>query len=232
MLGDFLEISIETPDILASIEFYTRLGFKQASVNDIWSYPYAVLTDGRVYLGLHQYALSSPALTFVQPDLRRQLPEFEALGIQFEFRKLGEDQFNEAGFYAPEHQMVALLEARTFSPVIARTGETLCGYFEEYRLPVRELQTSRRYWEQLGFISTDPADTPLRAVRLATGGLNLGLWNADGQSWPLLVFLRARLEETAQQLEQHGIAVRHAENAGLLLTAPEGTHLLIIPDGS
>ncbi|MGH8281208.1 MAG: hypothetical protein ACRERZ_03345 [Gammaproteobacteria bacterium] len=228
MLGDFLEISIETPDILASIEFYTRLGFKQASVNDVWAHPYAVLTDGRVYLGLHQYALSSPALCFVQPDLRRQLSEFEALGIQFEFRELGEDQFNAAGFYAPDHQMVTLLEARTFSPVTAQVSGTLCGYFEEYRLPVRELQTSRRFWEQLGLINTEPAGAQARSVQLATGGLNLGLWDRKERAQPQLIFLHTQPKETAQQLEQHGIVVQRAKSDELLLTTPEGTQLLIV----
>ncbi|MGH8378283.1 MAG: hypothetical protein ACRER7_04950 [Gammaproteobacteria bacterium] len=232
VLGDFLEISIETPDILASIEFYTRLGFRQASVNDVWTHPYAVLTDGRVYLGLHQRALPSPALTFVQPNLRRQLTEFEALGIQFEFRELGEDQFNAAGFYAPYHQMVTLLEVRTFSPVTAPVSGILCGYFEEYRLPVPELHTSRRFWEQLGLISSELAGARARSVQLATGGLNLGLWGTNERVQPQLIFLHDRLEETARQLEQRGIAVQREESDELLLTAPEGTQLLIVRDDS
>ncbi|MGH8397604.1 MAG: VOC family protein [Gammaproteobacteria bacterium] len=232
MLGDFLEISIATPDILASIDFYTRLGFKQASANDVWTHPYAVLTDGRVCLGLHQDTLPSPALAFVQPDLRRQLPEFEALGVQFEFRKLGEDQFNAAGFYAPDHQMITLVEARTFSPVTAQVSDSLCGYFEEYRLPASELQTSRCFWEQLGLISTEPADTQKHVVRLATGGLNLGLWDTNERAQPQLVFLHARPEDTARQLEQRGIVVQHTKSNELLLTAPEGTQLLIVKDDS
>lgn len=146
MLDDFLEISIQVTDILASMDFYKRLGFQEAPVNDVWTHPYAVLTDGHVYLGLHQYIFSSPALSFVQHDLGRQLPQFEALGIKFEFCKLGEEEFNEAGFYDPDQQMVTLLEARTFSPVITRLSGSLCGYFDEYRLPVRQPSVSQRFW--------------------------------------------------------------------------------------
>ena len=41
MLGRFLEISLHTPDIQASLEFYESLGFEQASVSETWPYPYA-----------------------------------------------------------------------------------------------------------------------------------------------------------------------------------------------
>jgi len=44
MLGRFHEISIETPDIRASVEFYERLGFTQANTTDTWTHPYGVLT--------------------------------------------------------------------------------------------------------------------------------------------------------------------------------------------
>ena len=59
MLGQFHEISVETTDIRASVEFYERLGFSQATTTDTWSHPYGVLTDGRVFLGLHQRRFAS-----------------------------------------------------------------------------------------------------------------------------------------------------------------------------
>ena len=49
MLGRFLEFSVETPDIPASLEFYGKLGFSQAKVGDAWDHAYAVVTDGRIW---------------------------------------------------------------------------------------------------------------------------------------------------------------------------------------
>ena len=83
MLGRFLEYSLPTPDIQASLDFYTRLGFSQADVGEAWSHPYAVVTDGRIYLGLHQEAVA-PALTFVKPELLKNLEILEARGLDFE----------------------------------------------------------------------------------------------------------------------------------------------------
>ena len=41
MLGRFLEYSIPTPDIRASLDFYVKLGFSQAEVGETWAYCYA-----------------------------------------------------------------------------------------------------------------------------------------------------------------------------------------------
>src|SRR5262245_14321790 len=116
MIGRFLELSVRSDDMLASIEFYERLGFRQLEVGETWSHPYAVLSDGRLPIGLHRYDFDSPSLTFVLPELAAKLPHMERKGVSFAFRKLGTDEFNEAGLVAPDSQMITLLEARTYSP--------------------------------------------------------------------------------------------------------------------
>ena len=78
MIGRFLEISVHAPDTLASLEFYEALGFSQAATGEAWPYPYAVVTDGRLGIGLHQRELpQSPLLSFVLPDLHRRLDALE-----------------------------------------------------------------------------------------------------------------------------------------------------------
>src|SRR3979409_2050052 len=78
VLGRFHEISIATADIRASVEFYESLGFAQAPTTDTWTHPYGVLTDGRLFIGLHQRRAPSPALTFVLPGIASQLAVFES----------------------------------------------------------------------------------------------------------------------------------------------------------
>src|SRR5882672_880732 len=99
MLGRFLEISVHAPSVLESLEFYQKLGFSQAEVGDTWRHAYAVVTDGRLFIGLHEREFVSPALTFVKPDLWRYLEQLEILGVELEFSRLGGEVFNEAGFY-------------------------------------------------------------------------------------------------------------------------------------
>lgn len=233
MLGEFLEISLSTGDILASVQFYERLGFRHAQAGETWRHPYAVLSDGHLYLGLHQYAFPAPALTFVLPGLRSKLAPLAVLGIEFEFCKLTEDDFNEAGFYAPERQMITLLEARTYSPLrSAAGGESLCGYFREYRLPVHDRESSWRFWERLGFVTTDAnPGTPAGSRWLSTGGLNIGLPANPRERQVQLVFEREHTRGLGDLLEQRNITFKpdHDDDgaATLSITAPEGTRLLI-----
>jgi hypothetical protein len=164
MLGRFLELSVWSRDITASVAFWEGLGFEHGLVGDTWQHRYAVLSDGRLILGLHEYAFDSPALTWVHPGLAEALPGFAALGIRFDFAKTGLDEFNEAGFRDPAGQVVALLEARTWSPVFerARPG-TLLGHFREYRYAARDPATTVAFWERLGLVADAGEDVP-RAV--------------------------------------------------------------------
>ena len=71
MLGEFLEISVQTPDILESLGFYKALGFSELEVGDIWPHKYAVVSDGHLCVGLHNRNVDGPTLTFVHRDLAR-----------------------------------------------------------------------------------------------------------------------------------------------------------------
>ena len=227
MLGDFLEISLSTRDILASVEFYRKLGFSEAPAGDSWKHPYTVMTDGRLYIGLHKREAASPALSFVLPDLMRRMAGFEALGIEFAVSNIELHHFNELGFLDPDGQMITLLEARTYSPVHdAHLPRTLCGYFLEYRLPVRDRATSMRFWESLGLIVEPPEEG--RHAQASWAGINLALADS-GVRAPTLVFANSDLDEIEVLLAMRGITAQN-DAEGLRLTTPEGLNLLLLPD--
>src|ERR1700745_2619285 len=106
MLGRFHEISIVTADIRSSVEFYESLGFTQATTTDTWPHPYGVLTDGRLFLGLHQRSAASPALTFVWRGVASRLAAFEGHAVALTVCKIGDETFNEIGFLDPFGQAV------------------------------------------------------------------------------------------------------------------------------
>lgn len=231
MLGDFLEISISARDILAAVEFCERLGFKHAPVGETWQHPYGVMTDGRVAVGLHQYTFPSPSLTFVLPELRRNLQLLESAGIEFAFCKIAEDEFNEAGFTDPDGQMITLLEARTYSPLRNGVASSLCGYFLEYRMGVRDCRVSRAFWERIGMVTMTPDPGNTGYVQMARSGLNLGLQESRSKIPPQLVFIHDQPEALLPVLEARGIAFqrgRDHDGAALLrIPAPDGLDILI-----
>jgi catechol 2,3-dioxygenase-like lactoylglutathione lyase family enzyme len=235
MIGRFLEFSIHTPDVLASLAFYEHLGFTQVTTGEAWSHPYAVVTDGRLGIGLHQHELpQSLLLSFVLPDLFAHLEELEGRGIEVLNRRLGSDVFNEATFVSPGGQLIRLLEARTFSPSDRAPGDTSrLGWFEEIALPVDDIKAAEQFWERLGFVPAEEGEVPFPHVGLISDSLNVALVRTGTLSRPTLMFTDAAMATRIGTLASAGIEFagrlpgdldpsRHA-----LLVAPEGTQLLL-----
>ena len=235
MIGRFLEISVATDNVQESLEFYQHLGFAEAETGDLWSHHYAVITDGRLFLGLHQYEFASPSLTFVRPELAAHLEALRAHGVNFEFEKTGDEQFNEAGFLDPDGQMVTLLEARTFSPLpVIAAEESLCGHFSEYTIPSRNIETAIAFWEPLCFVTTDRQDKPFPSATLTSELINLGFCQSPKLRTPALTFVEPDMAVRIAKLEFDGLEVsrdvpgREPANENAVLRSPEGLVLQLL----
>ena len=237
MLGRFLEFSVPTSDIQASLNFYAKLGFSEAPVGETWTHPYAVVTDGRIHVGLHQGSgVTETTLTFVKPDLLRHFEQLEAHGIEFEYRHLGNDVFNEVAWRDPDGHLLRLIEARTFSPTKrASTQTSQLGYFAEVALPSEDLEAAKAYWETLGFVGMDELEDRLPHVTCTSDFIDVGLY-ADASL--RRAGLRFEVDDVAAALA--GIAaegIQPVKDAILkspraaLLSAPEGTPIVIIAAG-
>lgn len=235
MLGRFHEIGIQTADIRASVEFYERLGFSHATASDTWSHPYGVLTDGRVFIALHQKRFPSPVLTFVRPGIADRLEEFERQGIELTTCHTGHDIFNEIGFQDPFGQPVTVLEARTYSPPRRAPNEvSLCGWFGELSLPVPEFETVRTFWEALGFVATDETDVPYVHLPLISDHINISFHRPRTLDRAMLVFRDPDMPTRIARLRELGVELSAdlprglKTNSNALIEAPEGTALLLL----
>jgi predicted lactoylglutathione lyase len=235
VLGRFHEISIETGDIGESVVFYEKLGFSQAETSDTWNHPYGVLTDGRIFIGLHQRRFPSPALTFVHAGIAQFAAELEARGITLDLRATGEEVFNEVGFRDPSGQNVLVIEARTYSPVTRRPEDTtLCGYFTEYSAPASDFEAAKNFWEPLGFVATEEPDAPYAHLPLTSDHLDLAFHRTRTLERPMLVFRDPGMRERLVRLRELGLKESAELPRGLpsaanaLLEAPEGTALLLL----
>jgi hypothetical protein len=197
-------------------------------------HPYAVVTDGRICLGLHQAPIPAPSLTFVKPDLLKHLTALEQRGIEFEFRHLGNDVFNEVGWFDPSGQLVRLIEARTFSPSKRLTHEiSRCGYFLEIALPTPDREAAKQYWEKFGFVGMDELDDRLPHVSCTSDFLDLGLYHPAQLRHMTLRFEAGDVRGALGRLADEGILPKgevppalHGAPAAVLV-APEGTAILL-----
>jgi catechol 2,3-dioxygenase-like lactoylglutathione lyase family enzyme len=239
VLGRFLEYSIATPDIRASLEFYAELGFSQAQVGEAWPHPYAVVTDGRLCLGLHQAFGAAPSITFVKPDLLRHLSALEKLDLNFEFRRLGNDVFNELGWLDPSGHLLRLVEARTFSPAKRLgTDTSLCGHFLEIGLPAPQRALAKDFWEKLGFVGIDELDGRLPHVSCTSDSITIGLYEPAHLPRPTLLFDAGDVGGTLARLAEVGILPAGQVPSPLrqvpaaMITAPEGTPILLLTESA
>lgn len=233
--GRFLEISVHAPEIRESLAFYEGLGFVQAPAGETWPHPYAVVTDGRLFIGLHGTPIDSPSLTFVLPDLARGVDKLKQSGIELDHEQFGSDEFHRAACRDPLGQRVTLLEARTFSPPqLDRPVVTTCGYFTEVGVPARETQAARNFWESVGFVAMDEQAEPFPRTALTSDLLNLALYRTRAFRQPVLTFEDRDMRERLARLRERGLGLSDEmpdaldERCNAVLIAPEGTRLLLL----
>ena len=235
LTGTFHELSIAVDDVRAAVEFYERLGFTQATTADTFAHPYGVLSDGRLCIGLHQRPGPSPVLTFVRPGIAASLGAFAAAGIELTRCQTGEEVFNEIAFEDPFGHAVAVLEARTYSPLARAATETsLCGDFAEVSLPAPDFAVAQQFWEPLGFVAAEQAEQPYPRLSLTSDHVDLAFHPRAVSAQPMLVFRGADMRSRLERLQELGIvlatppAAVQASGAGALVTAPGGTPLLLL----
>jgi catechol 2,3-dioxygenase-like lactoylglutathione lyase family enzyme len=235
VLGKFHEISIETADIAGSVAFYERLGFAQVGTTDTWQHPYGVMTDGRLYLGLHQFKFPSPTITYVHPDVAAYAHVIEKQGIELAWKRVGDDAFNEVGFFDPSGQAVRLQEAPTHFAADRDAGETsLCGDFAEFSLPAGDFEPMRAFWEPLGFVALGESDAPYVRLSMTSDHIDLAVHRPRTLEAPMLVFAAPDMGERIERLRTSGQEFSDDLPRGLdprhsaLLEAPEGTALLLL----
>jgi hypothetical protein len=233
VLGQWLEYSVQTDDVLESLHFYRGLGFTELTTGDAWAHPYAVVGDGDLCVGLHSRSFDSPALTFVQPDLGKHARSMQRHGFDFSLMKLDEDVFNELQFVDPNGHTVSMIEARTFSRAPEGTGDSLCGNFFELTLPARDTLVAARFWAPLAPHVKELREEPTTHMRFDASGVALGLSESIALDRPALCFKcrdRAALEAA---VELHGLRMQKFpgfEGAFAVLAAPEGTRLYLFDE--
>jgi catechol 2,3-dioxygenase-like lactoylglutathione lyase family enzyme len=235
VLGKFHEISVETPDIAESVAFYERLGFTHAGTTDTWQHPYGVMTDGKLFLGLHQFKFPSPILTYVHPGVAHHAHIIEKQGIELAWKRVSDHVFNELGFFDPAGQAVRVQEAPTHFAADRERGDTsLCGDFAEYSLPWAEFAPLREFWEPLGFVALSENETPYLRMSMTSDYIDLAVHRPRTFDAPMLVFAAADMGERIERLRSLGCSFSDELPRGLdprhsaLLEAPEGTALLLV----
>ena len=232
-LGRYLEFSVHTSDILASLGFYKMLGFSELEIGDMWSHKYAVVSDGVLCIGLHDRVFDAPAITYVQQDLAKHARSMTDHGFNFNFMQLDEDAFNELGLADRDGHMVTMLEARTFHRGDEDDLDSACGTWFELSLPVRDTVRSARFWASVAPVVLRVREEPTMHMRFDAGGAPVGLSESIALDSPSLCFKCGDKSALASLIERHGLeheAFPGFEGAFVAIKAPEGTKLFVFDE--
>jgi catechol 2,3-dioxygenase-like lactoylglutathione lyase family enzyme len=234
MPARFHEISISTPDIGASVDFYERLGFWQAPTGDVWPHRYGVVTDGRMVLGLHEVP-DFAAITFIHPEVAQVAETLDRTGVPLTLRQTDPEVFNRIEFADPADQAIRVLAARTFSPADhSAERQSACGYFAHYSMPAKDSAAVAAFWEPLGFVAMPEEADPYPHQSLTSDGINLALHSPRLLPAMALVFCEEGMAAKISSLRDAGVEFDASLPRGLaadsnaLLEAPEGTLLLLL----
>jgi hypothetical protein len=171
----------------------------------------------------------------VHPDVAAHAHAIEKHGIELAWKRVGDDAFNEVGFFDPSGQPVRLQEAPTHFTADRERGEpSLCGDFAEFSLPAGEFEPMRAFWEPLGFVALDENENPYVRMAMTSDHIDLAVHRPRTLDAPMLVFAAADMGERIERLRALGVEFSGDLPRGLdprhsaLLEAPEGTTLLLV----
>ncbi|MGA0054286.1 MAG: VOC family protein [Steroidobacteraceae bacterium] len=214
-LGRFHEISVSTENLADSLQFYELMGFVENRVEPIWPHPYAVVSLGRLVVGLHEYRFPSPSMTCVHDDIGAALGAYQEAGAIIAFAKTEPGCFKEFGFRDPAGHMVTLLERSThLGNAIDPSGiSRTLGRFAGFSLPSAAPEISTGFWQALGArpLVGQPIDSRIWPVTmLDAAGLIIGIHDESWLEKPALVFHRPGVSERT------------------VFESPEGARLIVI----
>jgi catechol 2,3-dioxygenase-like lactoylglutathione lyase family enzyme len=232
-LGHFLEVSLRTPDILESLDFYRSLGFTELQTGDIYPHKYAVVSDGALCLGLHETEFTAPAITYVCQGLAGRVRRMLDGGFDFQFMHLDDDEFHRLGLHEPSGHTVTMVEARTFQAPDPEQNDSACGAWYELSLPVRDAISAARFWASVAPRLMRLREEPTAHLRFDAGDVPVGLSESIALAGPSLCFKCCDRPALDAAIERRGLSCTFTpgyEGARLGLATPEGLTLYIFDE--
>jgi hypothetical protein len=110
LLGNFGEFSIHTANRDESVEWYRKLGFEAKKFDKPW--PWAILSDGRMTIGLHQSdEFSKTTITYFSKDSAERIEKLKGMGFKFSNeQKKSAGKVANAALAGPDGQMFFVFE--------------------------------------------------------------------------------------------------------------------------
>jgi len=231
----FLELSIACDEVLPCMGLFQQLGFQSLPTNEIWDYPYAVMSDGRCFIGLHDKAhfekiSENSRFSFACEDISNAQRFLNDKSHYLAYSDLdSDDTAQNALFISPSGIGAHFIAARPFSPPSEKTDSTL-GYFRGYLFPKSHEEESLSFWEDIGLLAMHDEDS--KYIQLSTNNFNAVVSDFDQLKELALLFEHPEPESIFPHLARYGMGINMPENGLAMngvfsITAPNGIELIV-----
>lgn len=242
-LGNRAEISLSVTNLSVSLTFYDKLGFIRVDGGEK-PYPWAVVSDGRFHLGLHQRAFVSPTLSyFALHMLSERMIRLTKLGVGLDSiqkvqpnrglqisERLGMLKHVIAEFESPEGQRVLLADIYSDTETAPNGRKFFAKYdnFGELSLKTKDVNAVVTYWKQLGFECIAEGHQPYSWAVVSDGLVRLGLHQTPKLTRPTITYFAPDMAKRLKRLRKHGVkfVVEHKDKkgrrVGAVIESPDG----------
>ncbi|HEV8287071.1 MAG TPA: VOC family protein [Chitinophagaceae bacterium] len=247
MLGEISALTITSPDLETSLQYYQKLGFKEIMRMD-FPFPWIQITDDALLIMLRKDNNPYLALTYYVKEIEKVVAEVESKEIEFISRPKPSDFVKRYLFKSPDGLNVSLVgipdgfskpagrtmldmdQSDYFKPE-TYTNKTI-GMFGELAHPVLNLDSSIQFWEKIGFKVLSKFTSPYLWAILSDGLSIIGLHETTQYQHPAPTFFAADMKDKIENLKKQGLEnYQETGPSNIILTTPEQQHIFLFKLG-
>jgi len=247
-LGNVSALTIATPDLETSLQYYQKLGFRELMRMD-FPFPWIQITDDALLIMLRKSDDPYLALTYYSAEVEKIAGELENKGIQFISKPKDADMIKRFLFQSPDGLNISLVGIPDgFSKPAGKTMLTMeqsdyfkpetytnkiAGMFGELAHPVADLNVSISFWEKIGFKPISKFASPYPWSIISDGLSIVGLHQSNHFSYPAITFFASDMKEKIENLKQQGLEnfKEMGGHSNIVLTTPEQQHIFLFKLG-
>ena len=246
-LGEISALTIASPDLEISLQFYQKLGFREVMRMD-FPFPWIQITDDALLIMLRKDNTPYLALTYYTKEIDKVVMGVESNGIEFISKPKDSDFVKRYLFQSPDGLNISLVHIPDgFTKPSGKTMLTMdqsdyfrpetytnkiVGMFGELAHPVKNVDASIPFWGSIGFKILSKFASPYPWAILSDGLGIIGLHQTTQYNYPALTFFASDMKEKIERLKQQGIENYEERGASnIVLTTPERQHIFLFKMG-
>ena len=246
-LGSVTSITMTSPDLARSLQYYESLGFHEVMRFD-FPFPWIQITDDALLIMLRLGKEPYLALTYYVSDIEILVAELEKEGIIFIEKANPGDMVKRFLIKSPDGLTISLVGM--FDGFVQPKGANLrntppedffkpekyvnkvCGLFGELAHPVKDLEASIAWWKLLGYLPLSKFTAPYPWAILSDGLGIVGIHQTTHFDYPVITYFASDMKEKIHNLKTAGIeGIPDAEIANVTIVTPEKQHINLFKMG-